>query len=260
MKTKKRLNKFWNRNPFFYKVRHLLLFRTINIEALSKINYNIYNPIDSIPEIYFEINRRIFKECTQDLNDFDKALKIAIWLRNHIKGGKGLGIDSENALILMLKGGYGVCSDFCQVFNNFCVINDIKVREWGLKNKDAHTGGHSFNEIYDKALNKWVAIDVSKSIYFVNTLTIPLSAIEIFQESYKKHIQTIKFNENYIPAKDVINTFYCSDYYIPFVIDEYVNRYYDRFLKKYNSLPIPIIHGFLIMLNKSYVYKKVNRN
>ena len=43
----------------------------------------------------------------------------------------GLSVPSEEALKIMLAGKGGVCSDMVQIFNNFCVINDIKVREWG---------------------------------------------------------------------------------------------------------------------------------
>ncbi len=261
MKTKKPLNRFWNRSPFFYKVRNLLLFRKIDLEKLNEINYNKYNPTETIPQIYVDINRRIFKESTVGLSDFDKAIQIAIWLRNHIKGGKGLGIDSENALKYMLKGGYGVCSDFCQVYNNFCVINNIKVREWGLKKIGSDLDGHAFNEIYDTELQKWICIDVSKSIYFKTiSNSEPLSGIELFLQNRNKiDLHTTNFNSKYTPDDRMINKFYFSDQYVPFVIDKYVNYLYDKYLSKYKNLPIPIIHGVIILLNKSYVYKFITQ-
>ncbi len=45
----------------------------------------------------------------------------------------------------MINGEGGVCSDFSQIYSNFCVINDIKVKEWGLKNlsnDSSVSGGH----------------------------------------------------------------------------------------------------------------------
>jgi len=259
MNPRKPLNTFWNRNPFFYKVRNTLLFRKISAEDLAEINYNAYNPKHSIPNIYLETNAQIFEEVSEGISDFDKALKIAIWMRNHIKGGQGLGIDSENALKYMLKGGYGVCSDFSQVFNNFCVINDIKVREWGLKKIGSHLDGHSINEVYDNNLNKWVCLDISECIYFLdetdNTAT-PLSTLEVFSNTNTRVISH-SFNPAYHEDPKKINKFYLSSLYYPFVIDKYVNSRYDYVLKKFKSLPIPVIHGILILLNKSYVYKRV---
>lgn len=260
IKPRKPLNKFWNRSPFFYRVRNRLLFREISVEELSRINYNRYNPKHSIPEIFFKTSELIFKDENADLTDFEKALKIATWLRNNIKGGKGLGINSEEALLLMLNGGYGICSDFSQIFNNFCVVNDIKVREWGLKKVDAHTGGHSFNEIYDIQFKKWIAMDISKSVYFTAQNNIPLTAIELFQKERKTNIKTIQFNYNYTPSETVIFKFYLSNHYVPFVIDKYVNSNYDRYLKTFKFLPIPIIHGIALLSLNSYVYKKINKN
>jgi len=259
MKPRKPLSKFWNRSPFFYKVRNKLLFRTIRAEDLSGITYNKCNPKDKIPRIYAETNTQIIDKTSTGLGDFDKALKIATWLRNHIKGGKGLGVDSENALKYMLKGGYGVCSDFCQVFNNFCVINDIKVREWGLKKMGSHLDGHSINEVFDRKNGIWVCLDVSECIYFLdetdNTST-PLSVSELFFDTNRK-VTPHSFNPSYRKDPKKINKFYFSTLYYPFVIDNYVNSRYDYVLKKFKSLPIPIIHGILILLNKSYVYKTV---
>lgn len=261
MKTKKTLNKFWNRSPFFYRVRNFLLFRKINENQLSQISYNNYNPKTTIPNFYYDINQQIFKNQSQDLSDYDKALKIAIWLRDHIKGGKGLGKDSTETLKLMLEGGYGVCSDFCQIYNNFCVINDIKVREWGLKKVGSHLDGHALNEIYIEELNKWIAIDISKCIYFTKNESIPLSVVELFNTNYRqREVNVIKFNKNYSPNQKMIDKFYLSNNYIPFVIDKYINSRYDKFLKKFNSLPIPAIHGFLILINKSYNYKFIDDN
>lgn len=260
MKPKKPLNRFWNRNPLFYKIRNWLLFRTADVEELLNINYNVYNPVESIPKIYQDTNALIFQDEPKDLNDFDKALKIARWLRDNIKGGKGLGVSSDKALEYMLAGGFGVCSDFCQIFNNFCVINHIKVREWGLKKIGSDIDGHALNEFYAEELDQWIALDVSKSIYFKNGANaIPLSTLELFSNT-NKNLKVVSFNNNYRHSDKMVSKFYLSNQYQAFVIDKYVNRRYDKYLSQYNNLPIPIIHGFLIFLNKSYVYKKIKEN
>lgn len=261
MTSKKPLNRFWNRNPFFYKVRNALLFRNITKEELSDISYNTYNPIESIPEIYHESNKLIFKNTKEDLTDFDKAITIATWLRNNVRGGKGLGTNSTDALKLMLHGGYGVCSDFCQVYNNFCVINNLKVREWGLKKIGSHVDGHAFNEFYSKELDKWIFIDVSKSLFFVQSDDpdkVPISVLDLYPVDGKKlNIKSVCFNARFSQEDKMIDKFYFSDMYKAFVIDNYVNSLYDKYLTRYEKFPIPFIHGMLILLNKSYVYKRI---
>jgi hypothetical protein len=68
----------------------------------------------------------------------------------------------------MINGEGGV-SDFAQVYN-FCVINDLKVKEWVLKilNDNPDTlEGHSFN--LQKFCKVVFLIDVAKCIYFYNS-------------------------------------------------------------------------------------------
>jgi glycosyltransferase involved in cell wall biosynthesis len=141
------------------------------------------------------------------------------------------------------------------------VINNIKVREWGLKKIGSDLDGHAINEVYNKNLSKWVCIDVSECIYFLNetdkTFT-PLSTLEVFSNSSSQVISH-SFNPAYHEDSKKIQKFYLSNLYFPFVIDKYVNNRYDTYLKKYKSLPIPIIHGILILLKKSYNYKYITR-
>lgn len=261
MKIDKPLNRFWNRSQFFYRLRFKLLLEEIEPNALTFLDFNKYNPIDSIPEIYFRVNSEIFKNKNQDLTDFEMALTIAKWINRHINGGKGLGLDSGNTLKLMLSGGYGVCSDFSQIFNNFCVVNNLKVREWGLNTMSFDAGGHSLNEVYCKELKKWILVDVSKSIYFISTINSsqkPLSVLEVFTISRNEGLkEMVFFNPKVEPDLLKIDQYYYSKNIQPFLIDEYRNRLYDQLLKVFNFLPIPFIHGIPILLNKSYKFKKI---
>jgi hypothetical protein len=263
MKPVKPLNRFWNRSPVFYRIRNWLLFKDINISELNDLHYNKNNPINTIPDIYFEVNKKIFINQKEQLTDFDKAIQIATWLRNNIKGGKGLGISSDQALKHMIAGGYGVCSDFCQIFNNFCVINKIKVREWGLLNLKVEKDGHSFNEFYASELKQWILIDVSYAVYFTsvseNKKHKPLSAPEVFSHSKRQNDKrTMIYISDYQPNLNIVSKYYFTQNMQPFIIDKYRNKFYDNLLKKLDFLPIPIIHGIAIIANKSYVYKKIN--
>ena len=125
------------------------------------------NDKKDIPNYFTTINSKIFDK-DEPIEDLDQVKKLTIWLNNNIKGGKGLSEPSESALKMMLAGNGGVCSDLVQVFNNFCVINNIQVREWGVTRApfDNSFGGHSFNEVFSEKLDKWVLVDVSNCINF----------------------------------------------------------------------------------------------
>jgi hypothetical protein len=84
---------------------------------------------DSIPARYFEVNRSM--NLNPEMETLEKALEIGRYLRANVKGGRGLGLSSEQTLEKMLGEKGGVCSDFSQIFCIFCLINDIKVKEWG---------------------------------------------------------------------------------------------------------------------------------
>lgn len=225
------------------------------MSEVSSETYNAYNKTEDIPDIYFEVNKKIFKD-TNLSTDLDKALHIASWLRSNIKGGSGLSLSSDIALKTMLDGKGGVCSDISQVYNNFCVINNILVREWGITiipfNKEY--GGHAANEIFSKELDKWVLIDVSKCIVFYRKDTIePLSVLEVFRSNkdlrYHSFLKDIKNDEQ------IIN-YYFNTSAAPFLISNYKNKVYDKFLNNnFSKLPVFIVHFLVYLTGNSYHYK-----
>lgn len=247
------------RHPFLYLARFRLLSNNSNVNEIENYSYNFVNSKSDIPSHFFEINSMIFEDGKPN-SDLDLIKKLCSWLINNIKGGKGLSVPSEEALKIMLAGKGGVCSDMVQIFNNFCVINDIKVREWGVTrapfNRDY--GGHSFNEVFIKGLNKWVMIDVSYgSLFYLEEDDKPLSVIEFYEllrndekVSYKffngvKNIYHKSIDKNYLNSDNV-----------PFLIDNYSNRTYDTFLKVLGPIfPVFIIHFIVFLIAKSYNYK-----
>lgn len=251
---------YLRRHPILYKIRFRLLSKNASKNRIEKFCYNQINKIADIPQIYFELNPFIFEKTKVVLSDLDKAKQIAIWLRNNCKGGPGLGKSSTLVLRKMIGGEGGVCSDFSQVFNNFCVINDLKVKEWGLKiqsNDPCIKGGHSFNEIYSKEFQKWILIDVAKSILFhpINP-TVPLSVFDLIQSKKEnKEIYFSSFNtKNTLDCKR-ITALYLTSNSSPFVITNYCNKTYDSCLDTLKFLPEPIIHGLLYLIGKSYVFE-----
>lgn len=259
MKIKKKIIWLIKRHPFLYYSRFKLLSKNATKQQTNLDTYNAINKKEDIPKLYHEINAKIFETGIPN-TDLEKAIKIAVWLLKNIKGGRGLSLSSEEVLKIMLDGKGGVCSDIAQVFNNFCVINDIKVKEWGITTIpfNRNYGGHSANEIFSKELNKWVLIDVSKGItIYTENNENPLSIIELYKANktpakifYKSFIDSVKVNMSQI------DNYYLNSTATPFLISNYSNKTYDRFLNIFRPyLPVFIIHFFVFVMNKSYHYK-----
>ena len=256
----KNLNWYLRRHPLLYKIRFKLVSKNASLASIEKFCYNDLNIKTHIPALFFEVNNLIFIEASEDLSDFEKATKIAMWLKNNIKGGSGLGISSAKALQKMINGEGGVCSDFSQIYSNFCVINDIKVKEWGMKclSPDSTvSGGHSFNEVYCIEFQKWIMIDVAKSIFFYQAnKDIPLSTLEyIHLKKQKKEITIATINARSLIDRQNANNIFLISNSLPFVITNYNNKTYDYFLDKLDFFPESIIHGILIIIGKSYIFK-----
>lgn len=255
----KPLNWYLKRHPLLYKIRFRLVSKNVSLNAINNFSYNDINKKNNIPKLFYETNDLIFNEISEKLSDFEKAKTIAIWLKNNIKGGPGLGKSSATALHKMIKGEGGVCSDFSQIFSNFCVINNIKIKEWGLKSLSTDpkvSGGHSFNEVYCPEFQKWIMIDVAKScLFYQSELDIPLSTIEYMQlKKEKKEIIIRTLNGLDTTDNNILNVFILSNS-MPFIITNYDNKTVDYFLDKLDFFPVSIIHGILILLGKGYRFE-----
>ncbi|WP_242206344.1 transglutaminase-like domain-containing protein [Aestuariivivens insulae] len=246
------------RHPFLYVTRFRLLSRNSNAEAIKHCTYNSANSKQDIPSYFYKINALIFKDRNPE-TDLDCVKQLCIWLRTHIKGGAGLSEPSETALRKMLNGRVGVCSDIAQVFNNFCVINDIQVREWGVIRApfDKCFGGHSFNEVFIKELGQWVLIDVSRCIMFYSEDDLPLSVIGVYRLlRAHKPVRFEYFSSIRLVAPHAIENSFFNPKTVPFLICDYSNKTYDAFLRRFKPfLPIFTIHFLLYILNRSYHYR-----
>lgn len=247
------------RHPFLYLTRFKLLSKNSSITGIDQDSYNSVNPKEDIPKYFYEINEQIFKEGKAK-NDLDIIKQISIWLYKNIKGGPGLSVPSEEALKIMIEGKGGVCSDMAQIFNNFCVINDITVREWGSTHSpfNKEYGGHSFNEVFCKELGKWVLIDVYYCVLFYsNNNTSPLSVIELYQTIRNdKKVEFITFNNLKELDKENIENIYLYPGTTPFLICNYSNKVYDNFLRYTRPyIPVFISHFFVYLIGKSYHYR-----
>ena len=253
-KIKGKLRWLLYRHPALYFIRFYLYKRRYNSSLLDSESYNTYNPKKDIPRIFHEVNSALSLTSNDGL---DKAIKLAKEIRLRIPGGPGLGLSSGKALEIMIQGEGGTCSDITQAYNNFCILNDIKIREWGIIDKlYGARFGHAFNEYYSEELQKWVLVDISKCIYFIHPDTnIQLSALELFD--------MVKINEpieyiSFLPdpglhfnkgLDESVNHIYLHKDRLPFLISNYKIKFYDRLLNRFQSwLPTFVIHFMAVLL------------
>jgi hypothetical protein len=249
----KKVTHIFKRHPLLYFVRYILLSKNIKEKNVDAIGcFNDTNTLNTIPNLYFETNAKINLDVLQD--ELDRALTIGTYLRNTIKGGTGIGLSSEKTLATMLASQGGVCSDFSQIFNIFCFINGIKVKEWGSVDSMYNPKfGHSFNEIYSTKHQKWIAIDIHKSIVFEDKIHNSFfSTVDLFQDLRKGNPLYVKHFSNYRSIKQERLPMVYSMHTIPFLIDNKAMATVDFYYNKYqNSLPLLMINILLILLRKN---------
>ncbi|WP_299226393.1 hypothetical protein [uncultured Psychroserpens sp.] len=240
-------------------MRFKLLSKSTSKNLVDDLFYNKVNSLDDIPKLFFDINDEIFQD-QEDASDMQKMQTIVSWLRLNITGGRGLSLSSELALKQMLNNDGGVCSDLVQIFNNFCVINNLRVKEWGITHYPFNKkfGGHSFNEVYISELNKWVMVDISHCIVFKNDKDIYLSVLEWFELNAKDNnrLSYDCFLKGMPIKVNLLDLLYKDPATIPFVILNYKNSLYDKYLDRYRGyLPVFVIHFLIYLKGKSYRYE-----
>ncbi|HEX9979367.1 MAG TPA: transglutaminase-like domain-containing protein [Flavobacterium sp.] len=258
-KTTAKLKWFIRRHPLIYFMRYLLLSENHKGNPEDDTGcFNDTNNISEVPDIFFKVNNEI---VFPDGDEFSKALTIARFLRDRVPVGPSASLSSAKTLEQMLYGKGGVCNDFSQVFNIFCLINNIRVKEWNCVDRLYKTRyGHTFNEIFVPQLNYWVAIDIHKGIYFNDTEGNPLSATALFQNLRNSKKVNFIYYSDYRPAKPERLQFVYSGNTIPFIISNYNNKLVDEYLDKYRNMP-PFVAGLMmVMAGKNYHFTFVLDN
>lgn len=253
------------RHPFLHQVRWFLVTIAPKTKQFRDESYNTYNKKEDIHSIFFEDNP--LTESEQKQSTLVKVIKIAEHFNTFFKRGPGLGLPSDDSYITMRYKKGGVCSDYAQVFINFCIINDIKVREWGIKgsNKDV-IGGHSFNEIYSEELGKWILIDVYNSVFIVNKSSkelLSVSQLVDYMSGFNADnldFQNIVDNRKGLD-KERLSKYFFENKNLFFLITNYRINQMDSVLKFQKHLPLIVVHMILIVLRRYFNYMfYVNEN
>jgi hypothetical protein len=115
--------------------------------------------------------------------------------------------------------GQGYCADFTRVFSGLAVTAGLPVRTWSIS-FEGFGAGHSFNEIYDRALAKWILVDPFHSIYFADKDTgVPFSVLEL-------HDRLVLTGSDDVAIRPIV------DHAMPFASDDLALDYYRRGLKQ----------------------------
>ena len=111
-------------------------------------------------------------------SEFSIAKRIASHLVANKSGSGAIQSSVTDTYEQIVNRGVGYCADYSQVFSALALAMNIPVREWGIA-WDGFGMGHTFNEIFDTGINKWIFIDAYHSMYVVDRVSgRPLSALE----------------------------------------------------------------------------------
>ncbi len=246
----------------FFPVRFFLVLTIPSKKVLEEENYNSYNHKKDIPKIFYTENEKM---QVVGNTTFERVLHIATYLKGKYGGGtKNLGYSSEKTLHTLQTQPEGTCGDYSQVFILFCILNDIKVREWGVHDKVyKNTIGHVFNEVYLPEQNQWMCIDLHFAIYFKDTITQQaLSMPDIIKRTAESKEETIEI-AHFLPIKNsaegraYIKSIYFRRTHLFFLITHYQNKKMDDALNRFSKLPIPLVHLWLIFRRHYYKYMLV---
>lgn len=247
--------RFITRHPLLYYIRFLLLSKNLGKENLDEVGrYNRTNDIKDVPPLFFEINSKL--GITEADSTLEKARKIAKFLQTNAGAGPAISLSSGRTLEILVSGKGGVCNDFSMVFNVFCLINNIPSKEWNCVEKFYKVDyGHTFNEIYCANTKKWIAIDIGKMLYFVDTDDkTPLSAVELFKGLRNGKSLNFKcLSEDCPPNLDRIYSVFSKNA-IPYITSNYKAVQTDHYLEKFRVLPLFAIGAITVILRKHYSF------
>lgn len=252
MKFLNKIKKKMLRHPWLYITRYALISKNgPKVYSDDLALFDQFNDISIIPEFFYKINPQINLQPQAD--ELEKAKQIGQYLRSNTKPGPAIGLSPETTLKKMFNGQGGVCSDFSKMFNLFCLMNDISVKEWGCVDQLYQTQfGHSFNEIYSTAQQKWIAIDVHKGILFEDKSRNYLSAMELFLYLRAGNELIVKHYSDYRSPKIERLPFVYATYTIPFLVDNRNFKFISNcFRKNEKKHPKTLIDSWIILSKKN---------
>ena len=115
-------------------------------------------------------------------DDWQTALAIG---RHLLVGGKrsssAIQSDLDRTYDRIIDNGQGYCGDYADVFTGLAHAAGLATRPWAFSFDGFGGLGHIFNEVWDRASGRWLALDVFNNLYFTGPDGSPLSAMALRQ-------------------------------------------------------------------------------
>lgn len=112
-------------------------------------------------------------------SDWETALAIAGMLTRNAKEGGAIRADLATTYRSIIEEGRGYCVDYVEVFAALARAAGLSTRQWAFSFDGFGGQGHTFVEVFDRQLNKWLFLDVYNNVHAVDAASgQPLSALE----------------------------------------------------------------------------------
>lgn len=125
-------------------------------------------------------------EVAGDGTEFEKALRLmdayASRLNHKSDYDNHVEMNASSLLEYSLDNkSQGInCRNKAQILNEMCLALGIYARKvWIMPNSGYDNDCHVVNEVWDSELNKWVMLDITNNMYWVDENGTPLSVLEI---------------------------------------------------------------------------------
>lgn len=174
-----------------------------NIEFMPGDDYEFTYDFSS--EAYSELKRKYeientakdgseFKRSMRLMHEYAPRLKHDGWYDNHIP------VNALDLLAFSLDNKkHGInCRGKAQILNEMCLALGIYSRKlWIFPYSAYDCDCHVVNEIWDSSLNKWIMLDITEDMYWVDENKTPLSVLEIREKIAKREFCTpVKVGDN----------------------------------------------------------------
>lgn len=231
-------------------LHNVLAFRDGEAHVLS---YDFDNPMYDILRQRYDVEAIArsgseFEKAKNLMNEFAGRLTHKSNYDNHVEMNAPAlleySLDNE-------KNGIN-CRSKAQILNEMCLALHIYARKvWILPNSVYDGDCHVVNEVWDSVYNKWIMLDITNNMYWVDESGNPLSILEIREKIANREFCTPVFanealndlqkslennysNFLYI-AKNLVWMQYCETYTtdetnIYTLLPENLNRDFDTFL------------------------------
>ena len=144
------------------------------------------------PPTWFQDRFSPLKVSGDTLTQVETAIRAL-----HITPFKGKAIRKDLAATWQLieKSGRGYCADYSKLFNAMMHAAGVPVREWALGHDDFGRG-HTFNEVFDRDLEKWVFVDSFNGMLVRDTVSrTPLSVLEFHDRLVSGKLESIEIEK-----------------------------------------------------------------